>query len=240
MSAAERVFIIPELLENILLRIPMKTLLLSQRTCRSFKAIIDGSKPLQRKLFFRPAVGEPMEFIVQPSIAGGNPGHNLWNHKWYYQLPALSSEAENWPYKWCQRADDTQKPVAIYENPISYSLEEILDRCVNSKTPLDISSELGDSEASWRKMLVCQPAIHGTLHIQIHERSGGGATCGTISIRTVGEATLAHLADQIVPCVKYLREIHRELTKRNRYRATVISIPGSEFWEDTSEWDWPA
>ena len=43
----------PELLENILLRLDERTLLLSQRVSKTFNATINGSVKLQRKLFFQ-------------------------------------------------------------------------------------------------------------------------------------------------------------------------------------------
>ncbi|KAF7190714.1 hypothetical protein HII31_07873 [Pseudocercospora fuligena] len=44
-----------ELLENILLHLPMRDLLLDQRVCKTWKACIDSSVKLQRGLFFKPA-----------------------------------------------------------------------------------------------------------------------------------------------------------------------------------------
>ena len=44
----------PEMLENILLDVDMKSLLLAQRVDKTFKATIDGSVKLQKKLWFLP------------------------------------------------------------------------------------------------------------------------------------------------------------------------------------------
>lgn len=53
-DAAHEVFHTTELLENILLQVnDIKTLLLSQRTCKLFQGTITGSIRLQRALFFR-------------------------------------------------------------------------------------------------------------------------------------------------------------------------------------------
>ena len=52
-TAAERVVNITELLESILLQVDTRTLLLSQRTCKSFHSTITGSPKLQRALFFQ-------------------------------------------------------------------------------------------------------------------------------------------------------------------------------------------
>lgn len=52
MTASTRVFAIPELLENILLHLPERDLLLAQRVNRSFRDVTTASVHLQRKLFF--------------------------------------------------------------------------------------------------------------------------------------------------------------------------------------------
>lgn len=52
MTAASPVFAIPELLENILLHVPERDLLLAQRVNTFFRDITTTSSHLQRKLFF--------------------------------------------------------------------------------------------------------------------------------------------------------------------------------------------
>ncbi|KAK5017378.1 hypothetical protein LTR16_000893 [Cryomyces antarcticus] len=53
-AAAHHVLHIPELLEAILLHLPPQTLLLAQRVCRTFHAVIHASVHIQRALFFAP------------------------------------------------------------------------------------------------------------------------------------------------------------------------------------------
>ncbi|RMY68484.1 hypothetical protein D0864_11336 [Hortaea werneckii] len=52
--AAEQFFSTPELLELMLLELPMQDLLLAERVCLRFKATIDGSIKIRRALFFEP------------------------------------------------------------------------------------------------------------------------------------------------------------------------------------------
>lgn len=52
---AAKVFAIPELLERILIELPIRDLLLSQRVGRHFKATIEGSTKLLQALFLLPA-----------------------------------------------------------------------------------------------------------------------------------------------------------------------------------------
>ncbi|CAK1360626.1 unnamed protein product [Cercospora beticola] len=56
MAAAARVFAIGELVEMILLELPTKDLLLSQRINRACKTAVDSSNRIQKALFFIPGV----------------------------------------------------------------------------------------------------------------------------------------------------------------------------------------
>lgn len=69
----KRLASIPELLEMVLVHLPMKTLLLAQRDNRQFKGVIDNSKQLQRELFFLPApiASRPQTPIRNPLLLFG-------------------------------------------------------------------------------------------------------------------------------------------------------------------------
>ena len=54
---AAKVFATYELLEAVLHGLPTKTLLLSQRVCRTWRDLIARSKKLQRALFLLPVKG---------------------------------------------------------------------------------------------------------------------------------------------------------------------------------------
>lgn len=53
-EVVEKILNTNELLENILVRLPIKKLLLAQRVCKHWKALITGSIRLQRALFMVP------------------------------------------------------------------------------------------------------------------------------------------------------------------------------------------
>ncbi|KAK4498551.1 hypothetical protein PRZ48_011209 [Zasmidium cellare] len=55
MTPQQKVFNTAELLEEVLLYLPMKDVLLDQRVCKTWKNGIDGSIKLQKALFMRPA-----------------------------------------------------------------------------------------------------------------------------------------------------------------------------------------
>lgn len=63
-TAASKVLQIPELFEQILRELPQRDILLNvQRTCRAWKAVVDTSPPIQRRLFFAPArAGDDIEW----------------------------------------------------------------------------------------------------------------------------------------------------------------------------------
>lgn len=71
-AKVSEVFGIPELLENILSHLDMRTLLLAQRTSQEFAAQIHTSPKLQRALFFRPK--EPGTTPIHEEDDG-----NLWH-----------------------------------------------------------------------------------------------------------------------------------------------------------------
>lgn len=58
-TAAEKVFAVPELAENIIIQLPFIWLLLCQRTSRTFKHAVDSTPSFRRKLFLLAARTKP-------------------------------------------------------------------------------------------------------------------------------------------------------------------------------------
>lgn len=67
--SARRALGITEIVENILLYLPLQSLLLSQRVSKSIKTVIDNSSPIQQALFLKPIEPKP--------TAGINYGGNV-------------------------------------------------------------------------------------------------------------------------------------------------------------------
>ncbi|CZT17414.1 uncharacterized protein RCC_03248 [Ramularia collo-cygni] len=67
-SATSRVLQTTELLEAILLNLPMQQILLSQRTCKTFQDTVRGSLSLQRKIHFAPVKDEGQQPVVNPFL----------------------------------------------------------------------------------------------------------------------------------------------------------------------------
>lgn len=72
-TAVSQVFGVAELLEAILVELPMRDLLLSQRVSKTFQLTIKGSTKLQRKLFFVPMDPAQRRNDVMPDILIVNP-----------------------------------------------------------------------------------------------------------------------------------------------------------------------
>ncbi|GFN11051.1 hypothetical protein AtubIFM56815_008617 [Aspergillus tubingensis] len=61
MESPHKIFLIPEVLEQVLVELDATTLLLSQRVCHLWNSLIKTSPTLQRALFFRPEKQPPTE-----------------------------------------------------------------------------------------------------------------------------------------------------------------------------------
>lgn len=154
LSAASRVFAIPELLETILQYLLPKDLLLSQRTTRSFHSTTQGSIRLRRKLFLEPDWN--LEGRVFDAYKPGNrPGRKPENNRLLLRaFPgcyptitlvilrdgisaggqttfATGIRREEWSWDVCMSFPADRKP--------------------------DVAPAVEYPEASWRKMLLSQP-----------------------------------------------------------------------------------
>lgn len=78
-SAVTRLFAVVELMEQVLIDVDMHTLILAQRVCRQFFAVITSSLRLQQKLYFAP---DSMKDISLPLEDRLNP---MWSHKGFIQ-----------------------------------------------------------------------------------------------------------------------------------------------------------
>ncbi|GKZ46785.1 hypothetical protein AbraIFM66951_009940 [Aspergillus brasiliensis] len=61
MESPHQIFLIPEVLESVLLHLDLSTILLSQRVCHLWNALIQTSPSLQTALFFRPELEPPTQ-----------------------------------------------------------------------------------------------------------------------------------------------------------------------------------
>lgn len=131
----------PELLEQVLLYLPMRDLLHSQRVCRYWKDVIDSSPVLQQALYFRP---------VPVGRKHGEVGLNLQDQHSNIFNPLLQEVFIEWFNS------------SSYLNPKSRNNREYVAYIPMQRDDPEIFNR---PEASWRRMLFQQsvPAAQETL-----------------------------------------------------------------------------
>lgn len=124
-------FLVPELLEAILLQIDMHTLLVScQRVCRLWRDVINDSSNLQEALFFKPAKQSEARQSETADIER-MPNTLLTDIVWpQYMRSNIQSDQHRWPGKWSRNLPTLNR-----------EREEAFTR----------------PEASWRRMALHQP-----------------------------------------------------------------------------------
>jgi hypothetical protein len=130
-SPATRVFAVTELAEAIFLELPVRQILVNvQRVCRQWKAVVDGSTPLQQALFFKPTTTEPLSLVE--------------NRQFPY-----------WESKNFKTADPggTERKRHLAELPV-------ITQIVHDHQELLKITALSYPNASWRRMLLTQPPIN--------------------------------------------------------------------------------
>ncbi|KID76069.1 uncharacterized protein G6M90_00g078680 [Metarhizium brunneum] len=222
----ERVLSLPELLENILLHLDMTTLLVSvQRVSKAWNKTIACSPALQRKLFFRSITAEQLpvfreQLMGEVEMAGSD---------YEYLGPALTKLVLNpllvKKFGFCffdtgpafgyHRGAD-----CFYMLPWSPNRRELITWNRRNSTPLlqvgppkqldEASSQLGETRrarfttrgASWRRMVVSQPAPPGigyltqelTQELQLPNERIGEAFIPAV---TPGEVQMGQLYDMV-------------------------------------------
>jgi hypothetical protein len=141
MSARDQVLALPELLELILLEVPMRDLLLVQRECKTWQNAAQ-SKLIQRKLFFQP-MGLEEVLLRLESIEDDSEDHRT-QYKW--TRPGLHLHS---------------KPIRIYRNPVFWGLASKMAKTSQSfyETLSLLPEPWQRPEASWRAMLITQPSF---------------------------------------------------------------------------------
>ncbi|KAK5729312.1 hypothetical protein LTR17_012037 [Elasticomyces elasticus] len=77
--SAAKVLGIYELLETILLHLPLRRLLLCQRVNRAFKDVVNRSAPIRKSLFLEPACSDTIDTVMQPIVSNPQPRYRpVW------------------------------------------------------------------------------------------------------------------------------------------------------------------
>ncbi|KAK2734171.1 hypothetical protein FQN55_002912 [Onygenales sp. PD_40] len=150
---ASKALSVIEILETILLHLPTKDLLLSQRVCRKWKNVIFGSIKLQQELFFYPIEPRPFTSRSDSSQTGKEAGDQ------YYRVNALLCDIvfENWDI-FCHD-----------------KFGHLTMSCNLRDASSEIEKATSNHSASWRRMHLSQPPATVVIcyEHESHERFPG-------------------------------------------------------------------
>ncbi|KAK5137998.1 hypothetical protein LTR08_005795 [Meristemomyces frigidus] len=156
-TAAERLAGTLELIEMVLMHLPLPDILLAQRVNKAWSDIITGSPQLQRALFFRPSDTIPLRFLHHTGpimLDCANEAECNYDEK------RTGNVAEAY---WGSDRDASLKHDNIILNPFMSShlpwLLKDFDPYVRDLAAAELGNRSQRPEASWRKMLVSQPPV---------------------------------------------------------------------------------
>ncbi|KXT18811.1 hypothetical protein AC579_8220 [Pseudocercospora musae] len=190
-SAAHAALNTVELLEAILLNLDTRTLLLSQRTCKTWQKVIAASILLQKALFLRPAPQPSPPGDATPNNAAADeaaPDDADPPHAERDDADAATGEA------YPQTADDS--PIF---NPLArgaFQLRKLKPGQPNTKVksrPKEYTNPW--IAGSFRRMYVTQPPAH---EVSIHTCHGGACSNDEIVVARGGEGvTIGDILDKL-------------------------------------------
>ncbi|PIA90321.1 hypothetical protein CB0940_11158 [Cercospora beticola] len=197
-NGAQRMFSIVELLENILLELSFKELLVTMpQVCRHFKDVIDNSASIQQALFFQPLPGPEVHFF-----RGSGPETD------YDGFFAVEEHAP--------------KRVHVMSNPLFGSAEQWLLRNIQYGRARHFVA--GQSqiqaferpEASWRRMLGSQPPVKALLF---------GSAAGKDHEFVVKKDDWLRVEDYILPKEQFSKLSCRFWSEESRFCKWEIHLP---------------
>ncbi|KAJ6112465.1 hypothetical protein N7512_007789 [Penicillium capsulatum] len=180
-----KVFTTPELLEIILLYLDTRTLLVSaQRVCQTLTALIRSSPAIQQALFFQPNKQEkwyPKSIwksmlpsalkkdpnLYQGSINGSELAYprRIYNPLLVQAFRPFFPSVHEYPFIHGENVPETEEKER--KEPFSF---QPLDMISSSEKKTAYARQ----EASWRKMLLCQPPVNGEVTVfKMYHAMGG-------------------------------------------------------------------
>lgn len=175
-AACGAVLLTTELLEDILRHLDPRHLLIAQRVCRKFKAVISESNLLQQKLFLAPAEAASGWLCEGPTDRGEYVSSGNRTVRW----TKISMDA----LKNCQQSGQTTYTIGEANHLLFEQL--YMDRVLSDEVPAYVYSEVtlkrpGPTEdypplmrhlqASWRPMYLTQPP---TEYVQLYYQGKEG------------------------------------------------------------------
>ncbi|KAK5705544.1 hypothetical protein LTR97_002663 [Elasticomyces elasticus] len=187
----------PELVEMILLQLPLPNVLLAQRVDRTWYAIIKESPQLQRALFFRPR--RDISLVFPSAAICTLPCKSAGTCKRLLEPPGHGREGIRWMFE----VAGTQEAHCPTINPLTTTLwpeQWMSSEEIEFRTPLvGHNTAVARREASWRRMLFTQPPVtnlmvdHGYARHwhEVVATSAAGVTLGDIVENSYAFSTLA-------------------------------------------------
>lgn len=192
-TSRDSVLASPELLEEILLSLPLRDLLLAQQISRSVQHLIQSSSRIQKALFLKPQVSSPTELLSSSTHqADGLTGPVEINPLLQTLLPCFYNFS-----KFNQKANFEIRDIFV-PDPGEFGKAEDVMRCLEPfarprppeqaqqarKASLAIVGQMGRHDTdpplafdaitrrgvSWRRMLPMQPAYRSLLLIRVSKQ----------------------------------------------------------------------
>ncbi|GAB7365671.1 hypothetical protein MBLNU230_g7012t1 [Neophaeotheca triangularis] len=213
-SARERVLSLPELLEPILLELPIQELVRSQRVCILWRQMLQTSPKLQKAAFLR----------AKPDLPHRYPNMTSDHHEYFSRTPAKTKR----PGAAFKFIADEPSPPAPRSHPRPTSLNPILlpftTGCM-SLLPLceDFPLNHTETNTSLHNMYCIQPPVP---ELPIYWRRKGEEEIRTLSVKQQGEGMGVR--------VKELVEVLRGLKEGEEARTGAEGISWVRFSVDLS------
>ncbi|KAK4898221.1 hypothetical protein LTR27_004228 [Elasticomyces elasticus] len=159
--ASDQVFGTTELLEHILIRMPARDVLLSQRVSQQWQAVIKGSLHLQRALLFTGEAADPVHWIEE-HLEASDP-----TKPWFWDGRVVRNQQITYPV--CRRyrchVYGNDLLAKVFSGGAVAAHQDDDDLILVMATVDPGSHKLCESarrpEASWRRMLLLSPAVVG-------------------------------------------------------------------------------
>ncbi|PPJ58261.1 hypothetical protein CBER1_08270 [Cercospora berteroae] len=191
MSPSRTVFSSPDLLEAILLRLPILNILLAQRVNRTFHKTIMQSRPLQCALFLQPYGDSTI------SLDGWEEAFSTKACNSQDSCEASNSHMEDildatlrddCKCEWVLRGSTLDKPCGMLYNPLYFVAIELISASIavddnsRKKSRFDGRGSSIEVNASWRSMLMTRPPVQclivdtlGVVHWHVLRACEGSA-----------------------------------------------------------------
>ncbi|KAF2495010.1 hypothetical protein BU16DRAFT_540238 [Lophium mytilinum] len=207
MPASERVGHIVELVENIFQYLPFSEVISASRVCKQWRDIIDGSLPIQQKLFFVPLSEAPTlrvpGFLLPKSAAFPNDA--------VYRVPPVIGR--QWHPMLLRMLTQRQPPIVLLPGTSTWCLtgdhygqagDPRFDHLLGYFDEHDWVTTLLDAPAGkWQRALCCQPPIF-TLTIK-HDMLTGWKTEIEAGAGSQG-ITMLQIQEYVRDLVKRIKE----------------------------------